>query len=322
MKYTSLILLLLTASLTLQAQQVPTYAFYKNHFNLINPAVTGTQGGSYANLSLREQWVNVEGAPSTQALSMGFPHQNNRVGLGFSLVNDQLNVEQQTFFAADFSYRLPLENEQNLYLGLKAGANAYRLNASDAKVYNASGAISDPFLEDYSRLLPNIGVGVYYTSSKGYLAFSIPRLLNTQRQKEEDGQQTTATDRPHLFLSGGIQAPIDENIAFSPSFLLSYVKAAPIQLTLDAAFLFNEKFEAGIQYNTTTGIGGTVLVALNEGFKLGYAYSSPVSNAIDRISNGTHELVLKIRLNKTLSEETPPEETTSSNNNNPTLNNQ
>lgn len=322
MKYTYLLILILITSLGLQAQQAPTYAFYKNHFNLINPAVTGTQGGSYANLSLREQWVNVEGAPSTQALSMGFPHKNNRVGLGFSLVNDQLNVEQQTFFAADFSYRLPLEKEQNLYLGLKAGANAYRLNASDAKVYNASGAISDPFLEDYSRLLPNIGVGVYYTSQRGYLAFSIPRLLNTQRQKEEDGQQTTATDRPHLFFSGGIQTPLNETIAFSPSFLLSYVNAAPIQLTLDAAFLFNEKFEAGIQYNTTTGIGGTALVIINPGFKLGYAYSSPVSNAIERISNGTHELVLKIRLNKALLEETSPEETTSPNNNNSNTNHQ
>ncbi len=311
MKQIYLLLLLMICSLSLKAQQAPTYAFYKNHFNLINPAVTGTQGGSYVNLSLREQWVNVEGAPSTQAMSMGFPHQNQRMGLGFSLVNDKLNVEQQTFFAADFSYRLPMDNERNLYLGLKAGANAYRLNASDARVYDAGGQINDPFLEDYSRLLPNIGVGVYYTSAKGYLAFSIPRLLNTSRQKAEDGQQTTATDRPHLFFSGGVQTPINENISFHPSFLLSYVKAAPIQLTLDAAFSFNEKFEAGVQYNTTTGIGGTALISINQGFKVGYAYSSPVSNAIDRISNGTHELVLKIRLNKTIIEEPLPEETTS-----------
>ena len=29
---------------SVQAQQEPTYAFYKHHFNLINPAVVGTQG--------------------------------------------------------------------------------------------------------------------------------------------------------------------------------------------------------------------------------------------------------------------------------------
>lgn len=293
----------------LSAQQETTYAFYKNHFNLINPAVTGTQGGGYLNLSLREQWVDVDNAPSTQAISMGFPHKNARAGVGFSLVNEKFNVEQQTNFAIDFSYRLPLANNSNLYLGLKAGGNAYRLAISDAKAFDVNGQISDPFLEDYSRFLPNIGAGIYYTSEKAYVSFSIPRLLNTSRQKSQDGQQTTATDRPHLFLSAGRRFSLSKSLAFNPSFLLSYVQAAPPQMTLDAAFSFNDSFEAGIQYTTTIGMGATALLSITDGFMVGYAYTTPVTNAIDRISNGTHELVLKIRLSSALQEEITTEET-------------
>ncbi len=291
-----------------RAQQVPTFAFYKNHFNLFNPAAIIAHGDSYLNLGLREQWTNVEGAPLTQALSVGFPFQRERVGLGFSVLNDKFNVEQQSFFAVDFSYRLPLAQERNLFLGLKAGGNSYRLHISESKIFNANGQVNDPSLVDYARFLPNIGVGIYYASPKGYLAFSIPRLLNTSRQKKEDGQQTTATDRPHLFFSGGVEKPLGKHLVFQPSFLLSYVKAAPLQLTLDTAFLLYEKLEAGIQYNTSSGIGGTALININKGFKIGYAYSSPLQNAIERISNGTHELVLKIRLNKPQPSEDPNED--------------
>ena len=295
---------------SVQAQQEPTYAFYKHHFNLINPAVVGTQGGTYANLSIRNQWAGVEGAPRTQAFSFGTPHKNKRLGLGFSVVNDKVNIEEQTHFAVDFSYKLPAGTDKNVYLGLKAGGNSYRLNLSNAKAFGAGGEIQDPTFNDYARFLPNIGAGIYYQAPKGFLSISVPRLLNSSRIKEEDGQSTTATDRPHLFFSGGLQLPLKGSFSFVPSFLLSAVERAPSLITLDASVNFNQKFETGIQYTNSRGLGGTALLQLGEGFKVGYAYSRAIRSGINSFSNATHEIVLKVRLAKATIEEIPTEETT------------
>ena len=307
-----LYLLILSCSLfclsSIEAQQEPTYAFYKHHFNLINPAVVGTQGGSYVNLSLRNQWVGIDEAPRTQAVSFGTPHKNNRLGLGFSVVNDKVSVEQQTYFAVDFSYKLPAGEGRNIYLGLKAGGNSYRLNLSNARAFGAGGEIQDPSFQNYSRFLPNIGVGAYYQVPKGFVSISIPRLLNSTRAKEDDGQSTTASDRPHFFLSAGLQFAINENVVFVPSFLLSVVQGAPALATLDGSFNFNEKFETGIQYTSSRGLGGTALLQLGTGFKVGYAYTTPLASGGNNIRNATHEIILKIRLGKATILETQPEE--------------
>ena len=298
-----LLLFFLLGGWSVSAQQETTYALYKHHFNMINPAVSGVDGAE-VNFSIRQQWQGVEGAPRTQALSIGFPHKNERMGLGFSVVNDRFNVEQQTFVALDFSYKLPLNNG-NLFLGLKAGGNAYRLDISETKIYDANGLSTDPFLQSYSRFLPNLGVGMYYKDEKGFFSFSLPRLLNTHRQKEQDGVTTTATDRPHLFLSAGTRINMSDKMALVPSLLLSRVSGAPSLLTLDANMIFNNFFEAGLQYRTSGHWGGTALMHLNT-FRFGYAYNATAQSGLGAIA-ATHEFVIKFRFGQTAA--APPAET-------------
>ena len=87
------------------AQQDAFFSLYRHHLNIINPVAAGTQEGSYLNMSLRSQWLGIDGAPETQAISYGMPTDGNRVGIGFSLINDQTFIEKQTQFYANFSYR-------------------------------------------------------------------------------------------------------------------------------------------------------------------------------------------------------------------------
>jgi hypothetical protein len=51
------------------------------------------------------------------------------VGLGISVVSDNVFIEQQTFAYVDFSYKLDM-GESQLYLGLKAGGNFYKADPS------------------------------------------------------------------------------------------------------------------------------------------------------------------------------------------------
>src|SRR5512137_880540 len=51
------------------AQQVPLYSQYIMNGFLVNPSFAGRDGYTTVNLTVREQWVGMVGAPSTYALS-------------------------------------------------------------------------------------------------------------------------------------------------------------------------------------------------------------------------------------------------------------
>ncbi len=51
------------------AQQVPMYSQYIMNGFLVNPSFAGRDGYTTVNLTVREQWVGLAGAPSTYAAS-------------------------------------------------------------------------------------------------------------------------------------------------------------------------------------------------------------------------------------------------------------
>ena len=293
--YLILVSTLLLWPVVLVAQQEVNYSLYRYHLNLLNPATTGTQGGTYLNMSLRTQWVGVDEAPETQAISMGTPNKKDRLGTGFSIINDQAFIERQTQLFFDFSYRLPMGDQKNLYLGLKAGGTSIRLFTD--RLENTQE--NDPFLQGNMGFVPNIGVGIYYKTPRFYLSTSIPRLLNTERFSADDGQVSRATDRPHLFTSFGFFIPVSHDWDLVPAGMISYVEAAPIDYVFDLGFSFQKRFDFGVQYNHSSisgGFGAITSFQLKDGLQFGYAYVNSSMDQVNHYSAGTHELVLKIKL--------------------------
>ena len=247
---------LLLFSDQLMAQQEVNYTLYRYHMNLINPAMAGTQGAPFTNIGFRNQWLGIDDAPRSFSLSYNSPHKNERVGLGFSVISDKTFVEQQTQLFADFSYRLPLGGEKNIFLGLKAGGTSFRLQAADLLALQSN--LADPNLLNTSSFIPNIGVGAVYHSPGFYLALSIPRLLSTERFRAENGQETRPTDRPHFYAVTGLRFEVVDRFEFTPSFLYSYVNAAPSQYVIDVTFSYDKKLDFGTQYIQRGGLGGTL----------------------------------------------------------------
>ena len=227
MALTIVILLCLLCTTSVLAQQEVNYNMYRYHLNLINPAVTGTQGAAYANFSLRTQWVGIADAPETQAFSAGTPNKRQRLGTGFSVINDKTFVENQTQLFADFSYRLPLDDERDLYLGLKAGGTSIRLHADRLQTYGST--LPDQFLTSQSSFVPNIGVGLYYKSPTYFVSLSIPRLLSTERFRYDDGQVSRATDRPH-FWDSGRPLGLDQPLGIHSECLVQLCQRSPLRL--------------------------------------------------------------------------------------------
>ncbi|PTL99560.1 MAG: hypothetical protein DA394_06455 [Candidatus Arcticimaribacter sp.] len=311
MKQNYLLLVLssvLLSSTFMFGQQESTLSLYKYNLNQINPAATATQGATYLNVNYRTQWVGVEGAPETQTLSLGVPSETKKLGVGFSISNDKINVQGTTQLFADFSYPLQIDSKRTLYLGLKAGGTSSRL---DAAQLNNSGGSVDPFLVDDTRFSPNFGVGVYYlTENNFFVSLSIPRLLSTERFSSENGQASLATDKPHLYLSSGIQIPLTEQWSIKPSVLLAQVANTPVQFVGDFTMSLDDKLDFGVQYNRGGGFGGTTTFAIGSNFRIGYAYINSLSNTPNAFSSGTHEILLKIKLGPDVNKDGDEEETT------------
>lgn len=297
MKYDYVIILLfLGVCQEIMAQQDVRYALYRYHMNMINPAVNGLRGAPHLNLGVRSQWTGVKNAPETHVLSYETPTTNEKVFLGLNIVNDYTFVETQTQFFGSFSYLIPLSNETQLYLGLQAGSNAFRVNAYNLQVYGAQE--KDPNLLDFSRFNPNIGAGLYVSHPRFFFSLSAPRLLNSERYKSEAGLITTASDKMHIYSILGVRLPISNQWTFVPSGMVHSVAHAPTLWALNLTFDNNSKADFGIEYTPNAGFGAMFMLGRDRFISVGYAFIHTQHRQLKQRSWGTHEALLRIRLSK------------------------
>lgn len=271
------------------AQQLPQFTQYMYNTISINPAYAGSR----ETLSIvglhRSQWVGVDGAPTTQTLSIHSPIRNDRVGVGMSFINDQLGYENFSYLYGDFSYTLPIGEKTKLAFGIKGGVTHYKL---DQEILNDPGVSTDPFFSDISgRWNPNLGLGAYLHTSRWYLGLSAPRILRNDFNKEKD---FVALERVSYYFTGGYVIDFSKSVKFKPAFLVKATNGAPVSYDLTGNFLFNEKFWLGASYRIneqTAAIGGIVDFQVSKQLRVGYAYEHPISE-LRAYTGGTHEILL------------------------------
>lgn len=286
-------LLTLVSVFRLSAQQDPNYTLYIYNMNLINPAYAGSNETTDVGINIRSQWSNVKGAPETQSFIFGTPTGKN-IGIGLSVISDKTFIEKQTSVAADFSYRLKLSENHELFLGLKASFNSYNANTEGLVTY---GIAQDPSLMNLNgRFNPNFGAGAYLKHEDYFLSLSLPKILTNDRLEQEDGIARTGSDRQHLYLAGGYNFQLSENLLLKPSVLFRYVDASPLSVDLTTLLEFNRNFDIGAAYRIDESLSGLLVFKVSKGINIGYAYESTLQNSIRYIENGTHEIMLNFKL--------------------------
>ena len=121
------IIFILFISVSMKAQQLPQFTQYMYNTISINPAYAGNRDALSVIGLHRSQWAGVEGAPVTQTLSIHSPLRNEKVGLGLSVINDNIGYEDYTYIYGDFSYTINLSPSTTLSFGLKGGFSYYNL---------------------------------------------------------------------------------------------------------------------------------------------------------------------------------------------------
>ena len=106
-------ILVMTSSMV-HSQQEAFFSLYMFNHQLINPAYVGAQDYTQLTMTNRSQWQQFEGAPITQAFSIGHKFRS-KIALGGSVVHDKIGPLKNTSASLDFCYHLNL-NDKNLKL--------------------------------------------------------------------------------------------------------------------------------------------------------------------------------------------------------------
>jgi type IX secretion system PorP/SprF family membrane protein len=246
-----------TGAAAQQEDQFTQFMHYKLGFN---PAYAGATGQTRITALARQQWIGIEGAPEAQLISFNMAP-ITRVGVGASLSRSSIGVTDRYTLEGDYAYRFELGNG---YLGIGLSASIRLIQARFGSLQaNQPIEIDDAIPGGFrSRYVPNFGAGIYYNTSKFYLGFSAPRLLNTSINLSETGEELAREVR-HLYGMTGFVIPIKgDDIILQPQLLLKYVSGAPFDADINFSFTFMSKFTTGLSYriggNKETSVGESI----------------------------------------------------------------
>ena len=286
---------MLLLPLFISAQQDAYLSLYQFNMTLINPAYAGAEGMHVISMNSRNQWSNAEDSPKTTALSYSVAGGKN-VGLGISVVSDQIFIEKQTNITADFSYRLTLANDAALFLGIKAGGNSYSADPSQLRSYRPE---LDPVKKPLSRFNPNMGVGFYYQSSNYWFSGAMPRLFNAKRDGDVEIQ---SRDRIHTYLAAGAMFSFNETFILKPHLMYRKTKGIGAVTDMGIKAVYSSRFELGLSARTGSIFSLQALVIVNENFSLGYAYDTYGDDQLSGINFKAHEIAMRFKFGS------PPED--------------
>ena len=268
------------------SQQLPQFSQYMVNMIVVNPAYAGSRERLNVTFLNRNQWVGVNGAPVTQTFSMHTAIPNKNLGVGLSLVHDELGYENTTFVYADVSYTININEDYRLSFGIKAGFSKYGL---DPDLLMDPSAVGDQYLDKiFNKAKPNFGFGFFYRSDDWFLGLSSPRMITYNNATDIE---YVAIERASYYLNGGYMLEFNPQLKFKPTFLVKYTNGAPVSFDLTANFLINEKLWLGAAYRFGDALGGMISIQATDNLRFGYSYEF-ITSEINPYTSGSHEIFI------------------------------
>lgn len=299
MKTRILLFVLMFTAVISQAQQDAQFTQYMYNTINVNPAYAGSRGALSIFALHRTQWVGLDGAPVTNAISLNTPLNNSNLGLGVSVINDRIGPTDENTISADLSYTIPTSENYKLSFGLKATANLFNLNINELDAKDKD----DTSLQNFNGFSPNIGTGLYLHSDKAYVGFSVPNFLETNRY--DDNQVKIFKEKINYYLIGGYVFDLSSEVKFKPAFISKVVEGSPLQLDVSGNFMFNNKFVVGVAYRWSAALSALVGFQVSDGMYIGYGFDNETTN-LKNYNSGSHEVFLRYEIFNNVNRITTP----------------
>ena len=271
------------------AQQEAQFTQYMYNTVTFNPAYAGSKEALNANLIYRSQWVGLEGAPTTMALSVNSPIGGN-LALGISAIADEIGPAEDLFITADIAYTIYLNNSLRFAFGVKAGLQSLQVDFTELDIFNPT---DNQFGQNVSNVKPQIGAGGYLFMDNWYLGVSVPNILKTEFFDE--AAISTAEKRQHFFLIGGYVFDVSPTLKLKPATLFRVVSGSPIGLDVSLNALYNERFTLGVSYRLSSNFSALAGFQMSKNIMIGYGYDFDTTE-LAQFNSGSHELFLRFEI--------------------------
>jgi len=274
-------------------QKEPQYTQYMYNIGSFNPAYVGTVETPEISGLYRAQWIDIPGAPRTFRFGVNVPFANEKNGLGFNVVSDQLGPSTQTYVDVAYSYQVSVSDNTKLSFGLDVGGSFLNVDFSKGSFEIEN----EPLLntETVNKFYPTIGAGTFLYADDWYVGLSIPNFLTNGIYGDEVA--VLVEDKVQFNFIGGYVFDLSEALKFKPAFMLNYLQGSPVNMNVSTNFLINDVFTLGASYRVDNALSGLAGFQVSSGMFVGYSYDYN-TNGLGEFNNGSHEIILKFYLGK------------------------
>jgi type IX secretion system PorP/SprF family membrane protein len=269
------------------AQQQAMFSQYMYNALAINPAYAGSQESLNMSAIMRQQWVGIEGAPSTQTISGHMPFKRKRIGVGLMVIHDRIGVTDQTGVYGSYAYKIPMQKGE-LALGIQGGFTHYSSIFSEVSLTDQTFSNAD-----ISGFHPNFGFGLYYNTDRFYAGFSIPQLV--QSKLDKGNRDFEGIIQRHYFIHSGYVFDLNQDFKLKPNALIKMVDGASVELDLNVNVYYKDLIGLGVSWRTMDAFVALFHVQITNNLQLGYSYDI-TTTSVRKVSYGSHELFLNYRI--------------------------
>jgi type IX secretion system PorP/SprF family membrane protein len=245
-----------TTGLLAQQEAMQTQFMYNKV--AFNPGYAGSFESPTLTVIDRHQWLGLDGAPNTQAITFTQPLLSNNFGLGFNLQRNSISIHRTLSLEVSYAYRLALPRSSYLGIGLMANMRQIRQDWTDPRLVSSQPIELDGAIpgDVRTKFLPNFGFGLYYTATTWYAGVGVPRLVKNNIDLADASGLIVSESVQHYNAMGGMTLRLGEGVHMTPQMLIKYTRYAPVDVDANVMFDFQKKFNAGLTYRMGGNNGG------------------------------------------------------------------
>lgn len=293
MKFILSSLLLILIPLLLSAQtdlQMTQHMMSRINYN---PAATGASNFVNICAIMRKQWNGFNGAPSTQLVNLHNYIHPLHFGVGLSLANDQIGIENQFNLKLSYAYHVWFSSESYLSVGIAGG---FIKNSIDGNKLNPD-EVDDPVLNynKFNKVSPDFDAGIEYSRRIFSIGASVTHI------NHPDNEATLLNKGRHYYFYTRFNFELAKFFDLHPAAYAVHNNKTT-NFEINTLVYYQKKYWMGVSYRIDDQINSEFmsLIAGLEFFtnvKVGYSYDFNLGK-LARINNNSHEIMLSFKIPK------------------------
>lgn len=316
------IFIFLTVQVGCVAQFIPNNAQAFQFMHLYNPAFTGIESYHDLKVSYRYQWSGLgSDAPKFMNLSFvtrlkqpmdlqyhalrsgnpaaadsrNYPKSRTIIhGLGVNVFHETFGAVKRVGAGVQYGFHYALSKHTRLAAGVGVTYDSKSLDFNKITVSDDN----DPYYNQLAAAGANTSTingraGILVYSQAFYVGFSYLKAWNTVLQSAD------VSEEQPLYMGtaqAGVTLRVSPDFVLRPSVLALLPTAGDIQLDYNLKAYIQERLWIGASYRAVESLVAMAGFQINDALGFSYAYETSM-NGFKQFSDGSHELVLGIRLN-------------------------